>query len=739
MPNHPKLCRVSVCMLLATIAGCGPASEIVDPVEDGLDAFPRWEVNRIPAAGGHTIFDLWFRDDGAEGWAVGDRGLILHYVEGNWHRDAPTGGPAADWRSIAFDAEATQGIVVGSGGQILQYRAASHSWTRYPESPTSSDLYSVWLDRFGHEGYAVGRAGVVLGLTGEHWRMITPSRPATVDLLDVASDGRDIWVRDTTTTVTSFRIDRGELVWKGIIPRFEATDLWSQFDRLWVAGLQYPPPRNGERRPPPVEHRFSVRAIAGEPPLYLTGVPMPGRAGWVAPNGRRALIAGRDIDAATNKLIFRWAYVTQSGAYVNDMPDTAILAMWVNREGTEGWVAGGHGLIARLRWRPLEVRAIRARAGSLERLNGKYRIELDLGEAVPQPRLVSVQLVHDDSRFPLDSTDYTATTNDGAIHLSLTEEGTRKASLYKGRSVRFRFTLAYSISSPSYLVSYQTQRFTVEEGDWWARLPTWARWGIGLLLYLLATVIATVLATRVIWLRRLIFSVTGRELLGHQFGKILFPLSDLLVLHWTWLRMRLLDDYVAKLPDELEVDGLAPEWSGAPELRAEKCGWLADAVLKRPRQEAWKLVFEEMSRTSNRRVLWIQAPSEGSGEILERWTLQALAQHQIPFLARVDAPRAITDQIRAAWDAIGDIPREAPAMYKVGRFVFFLDLTRGEVNEPELREFVQMVTPKSLVVIYGRPEPFVWDTKLCHLKIMVSPAAEREAASAAEEVLQPGR
>lgn len=458
--------------MLAVLAGCQGSSARVDPVEKGLDAFPLWEAERVTGAADRSLTDLWVRDDGAEGWAVGPDGLVVHYSGGAWRSDTSARIPDADWRSVTFNRDGTVGFMVGSGGRILQYDSATRAWRPYPDVVTSRDLFSVWLDSLGQGGYAVGAGGVMLYWTGQRWSQITPSRPFTTDLRDVASDGRDeVWVRDSTAKVTRLRRTRDGLDWIGQIPRFDASELWSQYGRFWIAGVSYPAEGQGQEP----DSLYTVRWFEESRDGSINRVPVPAEAGWMHPDGQWGIIAGPDVIGTGWELLHRFVYLVSNRAFTWVAPDSAaIRAIWVNRHGTTGWAVGDNGYIARLRWVGLRVSAIHARAGSLEKPGGRYELDLDLDSGVPQPRLDSLQLVDGALVLPLSASDYSVRTGNRTIELFLTSQGAAKAAYFDGRRVRLRFTLSYTFSSSPYVVSYQTHPIPVGGGDSRSVL----RWGL---------------------------------------------------------------------------------------------------------------------------------------------------------------------------------------------------------------------------------------------------------------------
>ncbi len=160
-----------------------------------------------------------------EGWIAGNRGRMLHFVDGVWRREDPTLAPGTgrvDFLDLSFSSR-QEGWAVGSSGLVMRYQAPDWQQIPVPEELRAFSFSSVKEDASGRiwvlghggliaayregdwtlfrrqgveifdltmvsatEGWAVGGAGTILRFDGESWNEV-PS-PTTVPLLGVFID-----------------------------------------------------------------------------------------------------------------------------------------------------------------------------------------------------------------------------------------------------------------------------------------------------------------------------------------------------------------------------------------------------------------------------------------------------------------------------------------------------------------------------------------------------------------------
>lgn len=106
------------------------------------------------------------------GWAVGDRGVILH-GEGSpftWSVDS-TISTTEYLLSIDMLSDGSDGWVVGTNGEILRWKVAQ--WNTF-SSPTTETLWSVYVVNAA-TAYAVGNNCTILKWNGSSWSQVSLS------------------------------------------------------------------------------------------------------------------------------------------------------------------------------------------------------------------------------------------------------------------------------------------------------------------------------------------------------------------------------------------------------------------------------------------------------------------------------------------------------------------------------------------------------------------------------------
>ena len=153
--------------------------------EDGGQA---WEVRRV--GGSATLRDVYFAN-ARQGWVVGYGGTIRYTADGgqtwdlqsfdNPSTSAQTGGSRFDFRAVHFWRE-QRGWVVGSEGTILYTDDGGQQWVPQ-RSGTAQDLWDISFVN-GETGYVVG-SNIILKTT---------NRGQTWQALDVEAEANDTYL-----------------------------------------------------------------------------------------------------------------------------------------------------------------------------------------------------------------------------------------------------------------------------------------------------------------------------------------------------------------------------------------------------------------------------------------------------------------------------------------------------------------------------------------------------------------
>jgi hypothetical protein len=129
-----------------------------------------WQCYPFGGTGCPYIFSSVAMVSATEGWAVGDNGAILHYIDGTWQGvNSPT---TENLNSVAM-VSASEGWAVGRDGVILHY--TNGVWQEV-SSPRDDYLYSVAMIS-ATEGWAVGNYTILHYINGA-WQDAMGGSPA---------------------------------------------------------------------------------------------------------------------------------------------------------------------------------------------------------------------------------------------------------------------------------------------------------------------------------------------------------------------------------------------------------------------------------------------------------------------------------------------------------------------------------------------------------------------------------
>lgn len=136
--------------------------------QPGNEYCTHWQ-NPLPQ--GNPLLDVFFTDP-MTGWAVGERGTILHTINGgtDWHQQQS--GSYTDLQGLHF-TDSLRGWVVGSSGTIRYTLNGGISWQQQ-SSGTSNVLRGVYFTN-SQTGWTVGNSGTIRHTTngGTNWQQQT--------------------------------------------------------------------------------------------------------------------------------------------------------------------------------------------------------------------------------------------------------------------------------------------------------------------------------------------------------------------------------------------------------------------------------------------------------------------------------------------------------------------------------------------------------------------------------------
>lgn len=111
------------------------------------------------------IFDLSMNDNGTEGWAVG-LGNVYHYKDFQWKSEVTD--IYYKLGRIWMNTKYNECWAVGAGSTIAHYKDGK--WAEEEPIVTNMEMFNVWLNNKGNEGWAVGEIGTILKYSGGRWK-----------------------------------------------------------------------------------------------------------------------------------------------------------------------------------------------------------------------------------------------------------------------------------------------------------------------------------------------------------------------------------------------------------------------------------------------------------------------------------------------------------------------------------------------------------------------------------------
>ncbi|MFH0957907.1 MAG: glycoside hydrolase family 9 protein [Pseudomonadota bacterium] len=162
-------------------------------------------------------------------FAVGDFGVILHWNGSKWRQvDSPTPN---NLTAICFDPTGI-GWAVGEGGTILRYKAGQ--WIAAP-SPTKENLRSVWAGR-RDVAWIVGDHGTILKWDNGHWISVRSGTELNLMSIDGGHENK-LWAVGDKGVVLSRNSNRWEI--SSSVPQTSETlrsVVTDPSGGVWIAG-----------------------------------------------------------------------------------------------------------------------------------------------------------------------------------------------------------------------------------------------------------------------------------------------------------------------------------------------------------------------------------------------------------------------------------------------------------------------------------------------------------------------
>lgn len=658
--------------------------------------------------GSDDLYGLWFTPDGSDGWVAGNAGALFRYSpadSGTWVRDSVTGGATADWRALALDSKGKTGWMVGRSGALARREAGV--WRR-SSSPTTKHLNALWLDARAREGYVVGDSATVLRLAGGQWRDLGPIpalNGAHLTAVYVSTKHERIWIKHTgpggvsTFLLTDDGVDFTQPEGEPI----EASALTIREQDAWMVGIR------------PQDHSakdYSVLRSSGGEWLYQGKSPSTPKLMWIAPDSMRGILVGPwDAGVPTSPTLA--VFLEGVHTYRQELPIAGqVHALWVNDDGTQGWVAGDHGLIAKMVPKAYSPPVLDTQSGSIHEVRGAHRLKFRNDVALPVVEDIAVLQEGDQVRRLRPGQHFTVDTP-AAHELRVEFKPAVQTSLrsLEHEEITLRWDMSYPRPEESYKIAYSTGAFLYKgrgTAGWALLVGGWV--GIGFILF---SIVVPLLA---IWFRSIrlfafrgeivvwIFTVVGRA--------AILPIS---LKYVPWVRRQLFRDYRAELPRQYkgvrrwnqEKTYIPPNLrlpATVPQLHA---GEKADNEVLAPAEPAWKLVYRQIRQRKEFGEYWILTGVSGLGKtsFLENLAAYAISLGDTPFLIRLGEPGSVSEKCQTAMSQWGHFPDDAPPLYKYGGFVFLLDGLNEDADTAQTLDFMRKHRAGNRFIVTSQTNP----------------------------------
>jgi peptide/nickel transport system permease protein len=185
------------------------------------DGGTQWSNQHL---GSQSINSVYFGDENV-GWAVGNKGTVLHTTEGGKKNTGRGGLLEETWQPVDTGANKkltdvlfvgeSRGWITGDDGTLLFTGDGGVTWTQQ-DTGTNADFTSIeFADE--SEGVVVGSSGTILATTdgGSSWFAAESGTESTLNSVSYASPSR-VWAVGDSGTV--LRSDNGGLAWSSVVP-----------------------------------------------------------------------------------------------------------------------------------------------------------------------------------------------------------------------------------------------------------------------------------------------------------------------------------------------------------------------------------------------------------------------------------------------------------------------------------------------------------------------------------------
>ena len=137
-----------------------------------LQKEPKWQIDpQEKEFTSENLKSIWIKEDGTEGWAVGEYGEIMHFNDGFWKKDIEASKLTNLNLSIVWmNDHGTEGWAGGGPpGVLLKYQNGNWEEVKELKNITINTIMTMWMNKNNTEGWAVGGRGEILNYKNNKW------------------------------------------------------------------------------------------------------------------------------------------------------------------------------------------------------------------------------------------------------------------------------------------------------------------------------------------------------------------------------------------------------------------------------------------------------------------------------------------------------------------------------------------------------------------------------------------
>jgi len=645
---------------------------------------PVWKKDeQASKLAGEVLIGIWIKEDGSEGWAVGDNGVILRYKDGTWKKDEQASNLAGGVLiGIWIKEDGSEGWAVGDNGVILRYKDGTWEKDEQASALTKVFLLGIWIKKDGSEGWAGGGGGIMRYKDGTWKKYEQASKVAGVGFIGIwiKKDGSEGWAgggggilryKDGTWKIYEQTSNLAGGVLIGIWIKEDGSEGWAVGNEVI---LRY---KDGTWKKDKQASALITTLIT----------PIEGFIGiWIKEDGSEGWAVG------DKGLVLRYKDGTwKKDEQASKLAGENLYGIWIKEDGSEGWAVGDSVI---LHYRTDKVGGAMLISHNEDDLKLLKEQSLILDKKVFDEPII--QLICGGGNRLGDNYEISAMDNSHTQFKIKFVNVSNLLKVYEGEECRIRVIANYNLFYPIKAIFESPSMFMVAPPLWYTGLKI-----LGAILGF--NLVMVFLSIPIPWVRRVMLHPVGSAVLGLIVGKYL--ITDFLTRFVYPIKLAMFRDY----RKNLKTAPALKEWGNRlyipPHIE------IPEEVTSTNEQaeDEWKKVFGTIL-TKPKKRLWLVLGKSGLGKtaLMEKWTDYALTLKKTPVLVPLGSDLSTQEEVAASMAQYGDIdvkPEVAFDLLKGGGFVILLDGFNEDHNPGKTREFVRQVSKRNHVVMTSQVDP----------------------------------